>query len=135
MEKAPKLPSDISWHFVGHLQSNKAKTLLGEPFHILYTSQSECKQCARVPKILSFLHTQMECQTLRSLKLWTQRRCAFTACNIHRTRHQPVVQEETHAHHLFTGRQVLCTLSQACPVCEMCIFSIFLCFQCQSFTF
>ncbi|CAL8466466.1 g6002 [Coccomyxa elongata] len=28
VEKAPKLPSDISWHFVGHLQSNKAKTLL-----------------------------------------------------------------------------------------------------------
>ena len=30
VEKAPKLPDDIRWHFVGHLQSNKAKTLLGE---------------------------------------------------------------------------------------------------------
>lgn len=29
VEKAPKLPDDIRWHFVGHLQSNKAKTLLG----------------------------------------------------------------------------------------------------------
>ncbi|KAK9902621.1 hypothetical protein WJX75_000378 [Coccomyxa subellipsoidea] len=28
VEKAPKLPDDIRWHFVGHLQSNKAKTLL-----------------------------------------------------------------------------------------------------------
>ncbi|XP_030542866.1 pyridoxal phosphate homeostasis protein isoform X2 [Rhodamnia argentea] len=28
VEKAPQLPEDIEWHFVGHLQSNKAKTLL-----------------------------------------------------------------------------------------------------------
>ncbi|KAJ3685938.1 hypothetical protein LUZ61_015102 [Rhynchospora tenuis] len=28
VEKAPQLPSDIEWHYVGHLQSNKAKTLL-----------------------------------------------------------------------------------------------------------
>ena len=28
-EKAPQLPSDIRWHFIGHLQSNKAKALLG----------------------------------------------------------------------------------------------------------
>ena len=23
LEKAPQLPSDIHWHFIGHLQSNK----------------------------------------------------------------------------------------------------------------
>ncbi|GLJ10222.1 hypothetical protein SUGI_0124320 [Cryptomeria japonica] len=28
LDKAPQLPADIQWHFVGHLQSNKAKTLL-----------------------------------------------------------------------------------------------------------
>ncbi|GAU22761.1 hypothetical protein TSUD_129730 [Trifolium subterraneum] len=28
VEKAPQLPQDIQWHFIGHLQSNKAKTLL-----------------------------------------------------------------------------------------------------------
>ncbi|KFK29193.1 hypothetical protein AALP_AA7G101700 [Arabis alpina] len=28
IDKAPQLPDDIEWHFVGHLQSNKAKTLL-----------------------------------------------------------------------------------------------------------
>jgi len=28
VEKAPRLPSDVRWHFVGHLQSNKAKALL-----------------------------------------------------------------------------------------------------------
>lgn len=28
-EKAPQLPNDIRWHFIGHLQSNKAKALIG----------------------------------------------------------------------------------------------------------
>jgi uncharacterized pyridoxal phosphate-containing UPF0001 family protein len=28
LDKAPLLPSDIRWHFIGHLQSNKAKPLL-----------------------------------------------------------------------------------------------------------
>jgi uncharacterized pyridoxal phosphate-containing UPF0001 family protein len=30
LEKAPQLPADIQWHFVGHLQSNKAKVLVCE---------------------------------------------------------------------------------------------------------
>lgn len=29
VDKAPELPSDIQWHFIGHLQSNKARQLLG----------------------------------------------------------------------------------------------------------
>jgi uncharacterized pyridoxal phosphate-containing UPF0001 family protein len=28
-DKAPELPDEITWHFIGHLQSNKAKALLG----------------------------------------------------------------------------------------------------------
>jgi len=28
IEKAPKLPGDIQWHFIGHLQTNKVKSLL-----------------------------------------------------------------------------------------------------------
>ncbi|KAL0443352.1 UNVERIFIED_CONTAM: Pyridoxal phosphate homeostasis protein [Sesamum latifolium] len=28
IDKAPQLPEDIEWHFIGHLQSNKAKALL-----------------------------------------------------------------------------------------------------------
>lgn len=27
-EKAPELPGDIQWHFIGHLQTNKVKPLL-----------------------------------------------------------------------------------------------------------
>lgn len=30
LEKKPKLPSEIHWHFVGHLQKNKVKNLVGE---------------------------------------------------------------------------------------------------------
>lgn len=29
IEKAPQLPEDIEWHFIGNLQSNKVKPLLG----------------------------------------------------------------------------------------------------------
>ncbi|KAJ6820789.1 putative proline synthase co-transcribed bacterial-like protein [Iris pallida] len=29
VDKAPQLPADIEWHFIGHLQSNKVKPLLG----------------------------------------------------------------------------------------------------------
>ncbi|XP_058095161.1 uncharacterized protein LOC131240742 [Magnolia sinica] len=28
VDKAPQLPADIEWHFIGHLQSNKAKSLI-----------------------------------------------------------------------------------------------------------
>lgn len=28
LDKAPLLPADIRWHFIGHLQSNKVKPLL-----------------------------------------------------------------------------------------------------------
>ena len=29
VEKAPQMPSDVRWHFIGKLQGNKAKSLLG----------------------------------------------------------------------------------------------------------
>ena len=28
VEKSPKMPSDVEWHFIGHVQSNKAKVLI-----------------------------------------------------------------------------------------------------------
>lgn len=30
LEKIPQLPSDIKWHFIGHLQTNKVKPLIGK---------------------------------------------------------------------------------------------------------
>ena len=29
-EKAPQMPDDVQWHFIGHLQSNKVKNLIGD---------------------------------------------------------------------------------------------------------
>ncbi|RVW79875.1 Pyridoxal phosphate homeostasis protein [Vitis vinifera] len=37
-EKAPQLPEDIEWHFIGHLQSNKVKPLLGMFQNWLFSS-------------------------------------------------------------------------------------------------
>lgn len=28
LEKAPVMPADVQWHFIGHIQSNKAKSLV-----------------------------------------------------------------------------------------------------------
>ena len=28
IDKSPQMPDDVVWHFIGHLQSNKAKTLV-----------------------------------------------------------------------------------------------------------
>ena len=30
IEKIPQLPDDVSWHFIGHLQTNKVRTLVGK---------------------------------------------------------------------------------------------------------
>ncbi|CEG82729.1 Putative YggS family pyridoxal phosphate enzyme [Rhizopus microsporus] len=30
VDKSQKLPADIQWHFIGHLQSNKCKTVAGK---------------------------------------------------------------------------------------------------------
>lgn len=32
--KAPQMPEDTQWHFVGHLQSNKVKNLIGMLFSV-----------------------------------------------------------------------------------------------------
>ncbi|KIJ51489.1 hypothetical protein M422DRAFT_157917 [Sphaerobolus stellatus SS14] len=38
LEKASVLPTDIRWHFIGHLQSNKAKSIAAVPnLHALHT--------------------------------------------------------------------------------------------------
>lgn len=30
LEKSPRLPADIKWHFIGHLQTNKVRQLIGK---------------------------------------------------------------------------------------------------------
>ncbi len=39
-EKQPQLPDDIEWHFIGHLQTNKVKSIA--PFvHLIHSADSE----------------------------------------------------------------------------------------------
>ncbi len=40
LEKAPSLPSDIKWHFIGHLQSKKVKQILPHT-HLIHSVDSE----------------------------------------------------------------------------------------------
>jgi len=40
LEKSPKLPSDIKWHFIGHLQSNKCRKVLIPNLEYLETIDS-----------------------------------------------------------------------------------------------
>lgn len=61
-EKAPLLPSDINWHFVGTLQSNKSKLLASIPnLFVLETLASE-KLAGTLQKAL---HALPEKRTLR----------------------------------------------------------------------
>jgi PLP dependent protein len=67
-EKQPLLPSDIRWHFIGHLQSNKVKYLA--PF--IYMIQSvdsasllseidkQARKCQRQIKVLLQVHVAQE---------------------------------------------------------------------------
>nr|CAB3463933.1 unnamed protein product [Digitaria exilis] len=46
IDKAPQLPEDIEWHFIGNLQSNKAKALLaGVPNLDIVESVDDEKVC------------------------------------------------------------------------------------------
>lgn len=40
LAKIPELPSDISWHFIGHLQTNKVRQLIGKT-HLIESVDSE----------------------------------------------------------------------------------------------
>ena len=76
-EKAPQLPKDIKWHFIGHLQSNKAKAVIGEPKRAvppLAHRQCAAACCSTVDLLLAdFCHhmLQMLFQTWLLLKQWT----------------------------------------------------------------
>ena len=48
IEKAPLLPDDIHWHFIGHLQSNKVKYLA--PFVYMIHSVDKLKLLKEIDK-------------------------------------------------------------------------------------
>ncbi|CAK4116849.1 unnamed protein product, partial [Aphanomyces euteiches] len=51
VEKAPQCPADIQWHFIGHLQSNKVKTLIqGVPNLYLVETVDSIKLASKLDK-------------------------------------------------------------------------------------
>lgn len=68
LEKIPQLPSDINWHFIGHLQTNKVKSLIGKTAliesvdseRLLNLIDSESRKAGVVTKVLMQLHVARE---------------------------------------------------------------------------
>jgi len=59
IDKAPQLPEDIKWHFIGHLQSNKAKALVtGVPNLYMVEGVDSPKVANNLDKAISVLGRQ-----------------------------------------------------------------------------
>lgn len=66
VEKSPELPNDIQWHFIGHLQSNKVKTLLeGVP-------SLSCLETLDSEKLANKLNNAVESLGRDPLKVYVQ---------------------------------------------------------------
>ena len=65
VSKAPELPQDIQWHFIGHLQSNKAKTLLSQVPNLFMIETVD------TPKLANLLNKQLA-GTSNRLKIMIQ---------------------------------------------------------------
>ncbi|CAN1165712.1 Pyridoxal phosphate homeostasis protein [Linum perenne] len=56
IEKAPQLPADVEWHFIGNLQSNKVKPLLaGVPNLAIVESVDDDKIASRLDRVVESL--------------------------------------------------------------------------------
>lgn len=68
IEKIPLLPDDIEWHFIGHLQTNKVKYLIGKTALIesvdseklINLIDSESRKAGVVTKVLMQVHVAKE---------------------------------------------------------------------------
>ncbi len=68
LEKEPKLPSDIEWHFIGHLQTNKVRALMGKTALIesvdteklLKVIDDESRRAGVTTRVLMQLHVAQE---------------------------------------------------------------------------
>jgi uncharacterized pyridoxal phosphate-containing UPF0001 family protein len=50
LDKAPQLPADIHWHFIGHLQSNKVAACRPlQPLPSCHLSACRCGRCCPSP--------------------------------------------------------------------------------------
>lgn len=68
LEKIPVLPADIEWHFIGHLQTNKVKQLVGktsmiesvDSVRLLDLIDSESRKAGVVTRVLMQVHVARE---------------------------------------------------------------------------
>jgi pyridoxal phosphate enzyme (YggS family) len=68
VEKQKKLPPDIEWHFIGHLQTNKVRPLVSfvtmiqsvDSFRLLKVINSEASRCGRIVDCLLQFHIASE---------------------------------------------------------------------------
>ncbi len=66
--KAPLLPADVEWHFIGHLQRNKVRAIIpivslihsADSIRLLDTIEKEAKRAERVIDVLLQLHVAKE---------------------------------------------------------------------------
>ncbi|GAA5795546.1 hypothetical protein HPULCUR_000905 [Helicostylum pulchrum] len=58
VEKSKKLPSTIDWHFIGHLQSNKCKTVAGIPNLFLVETIDGIKKADALNKVCTAVGRQ-----------------------------------------------------------------------------
>lgn len=66
--KIPQLPQDIRWHFIGHLQTNKVKKIIGkvsliesvDTDHLLRYIDQESEKAGVVSRVLMQLHVAQE---------------------------------------------------------------------------
>ncbi|MDE6051084.1 MAG: YggS family pyridoxal phosphate-dependent enzyme [Paramuribaculum sp.] len=68
LEKTPQLPADISWHFIGHLQTNKVRQLIGrtamiesvDSERLLALIDRESEKAGVITRVLMQLHVAAE---------------------------------------------------------------------------
>ncbi len=68
LDKIPQLPADIEWHFIGHLQTNKVRKLIGhtaliesvDSERLLDLIDDESRRAGVVTRILMQLHVARE---------------------------------------------------------------------------
>lgn len=68
LAKQPQLPADILWHFIGHLQTNKVKAIIGKTAmiesidseHLLKKVDDESRKAGVVTSVLMQVHVARE---------------------------------------------------------------------------
>ena len=66
--KAPQMPDDVQWHFIGHLQRNKVRAIMPivslihsvDSIRLLDTIEKEAKRIGKVADVLLQLHVAKE---------------------------------------------------------------------------